>query len=1177
MKDLYKKCVLIVDDVASNRIILRDIFDSDYAVLEAQNGEEALELLRRENDRICVMIIALSLPGVDGYEVLKIMREDETLLPVPIIISADKEKVESQIMALELGADDFIIKPFIPSIVRRRVLNIITRTEALRTVEENRYRMKLLRFFEIDAKTGIYTKGQFCSVTSEKLLLHPEKRYIIIRWDVDHFKLYNDAYGTVSGDNYLSKIGEMYRTKINGMKHILTYGRWEADHFVMCCEKDGLDLEGLFSMIRGYIAENFPDYEFVPRFGIFEIDNPRLDVNLMCDRAYLALKTLKDSFEEYYAYYNGTMLEILIEEQKLIREMKDAIGNEEFEVYFQPQVNYYTGELSGAEALVRWNHPTKGLVQPDQFIPIFERNGAIRQLDEFVLHKICTLLRQWQDEGINISPISVNISRKDIYNPLLCSRIRKIISYYDISPEMLHIEITESAYIEDSEQIIKVVEEFKKDGFTVEMDDFGTGYSSLNFLKDVPVDTVKLDMRFISRGNSSRGGNILSSVVRMAHSMQMEVIAEGVETRQQADYLKSIGCKLMQGYFFAKPMLPESFRSLLKNNAPLVHHSGANAAETRNIMDFLDSSVQSTLLFDSFIGGAAIVEFDGNRLELIRANDRYFKIMKTNSEDYFGDSEIHFINISDDTRDDFISILFETVKTGEEVECEIKRKSNTTEKPLWLHVRARCLSSNKNHHVIYLLIEDITEQRLAKNKDEKLVEAYSVLTNNVPGGMVTIVHNGEHNTVSFNQRTAQMFGYSVKEYGDMIEKDVLTPVHPDDRLRLQNEFMHLKENKAGNFSTHFRHKRKEGGWTRVQFIGEMISGGADTLVSAIIMDAERTELEEKQNGDLEMHSMLLNCLYDELLCGMMLYKKEKNGLKLIRYNMASVSMLGYSDEKLFVQERSSGDGDMEFDEAVQYAFDTVQKVSYEHEVERVSGEKTWIMEVLYPVPFVEDSGLVQRVMYDITAIRVLSGAENKNVSRVEGLKLTGGDNKIAQLVGPIQNAKLINAKDQTAPVEEKDRVTRILTGESAAGIIQNHLKERPKDGFDALLILDLDGFGFVNETLGRVAGDILLGKVALTLKKLFRKDDIVARYKDDQFLVYMRNAMSMECVMKKARAVISALSEIDIVDVGSVQCCVGAVGLRNEDTSVDFLLDNARAALREAKKMGKNCCAAFPN
>ncbi len=1173
MTDLNRKSILLVGN-AADRSVLKNILALNYGLLEAENAEETRTLLHGEGASPCAVIADASGGLASAGEILGAVREDKALAGLPVLVAVSEGDVEAQAQALELGADDYITKPYNASLVLHRLASAVTRAEALLTVEENKHRMKLLRFLEIDAKTGIYTKGQFCSVTAEKLLKYPEKRYLIVRWDVDHFKLYNDAYGTVSGDNYLSKIGEMYRTKISALPNVVSYGHWEADHFVMCCEREGFDAEALFEIIRGYIAENFPDYEFVPRFGLFEIDNPKLDVNLMCDRAYLALKTLKDSFDEYYAYYNGEMLEVLIEEQKLIREMKDAIGNEEFEVYFQPQVNYFTGELSGAEALVRWNHPTKGLIQPDKFIPIFERNGAIRQLDEFVLHKICGLMRQWMDEGIKVSPISVNVSRKDIYNPLLCSRIRKIISFYGISPEMLHIEITESAYIEDSEQIIRVVEQFKSDGFTVEMDDFGTGYSSLNFLKDVPVDTVKLDMRFISRGNSSRGGNILSSVVRMAHSMNMEVIAEGVETRQQADYLKSIGCKLMQGYFFAQPMLSDKFRKMLKSNSSLAHHSAEDVSEAKNVMDFLDSSVQSTLLFNSFIGGAAIVEFDGEKLELIRANDRYFKIMKTDSDSFFNDCEIHFSDISDETRQNFIDLLFETVKTGEEVECEIGRRETPGKKLLWLHLRARCLSSNRNNHVIYLLIEDITEQKLIKRKNDKLIESYSAIANNIPGGMVTVVNDGKRNTINFNPRAAKMLGYSEREFASALDENIFSFIHPDDVSRVKAFFRGMSKTKSGDFDLSFRYMRKNGDWLRVQLIGERMVSGDKILVSAIMLDADRAvsaEIADEADSELQMHNLSLNYLYDELLCGMMLYKREKEGLRLIRHNAAALSMLGYCDEELFLEERGKGDDDAEFAEAVRYALDTVQKVSYEHEVLRSSGEKSWIMEVLYPVPFVEASGLIQRVMYDITAINLLSGSENDSVSRLESLKHIGGEKKLARIAGAIQTAD----RESASVSAEKDRITNILTGDSAALIIQSLLAERSQDGFDAMMIIDLDGFGFVNEILGRVAGDILLGKVAASLKRIFRADDVVARYKGDQFLVYMRDALSMEAVMKKAEMVIKELSEIEIVDVGFVQCCIGAAGVGEGLDSVELLLDSARSALREAKKIGRNCCAAF--
>ena len=256
----------------------------------------------------------------------------------------------------------------------------------------------------------------------------------------------------------------------------------------------------------------------------------------------------------------------IVKEQKLSSEMVEALENGQFEVYYQPQYDYENNSLVGAEALVRWNHPEKGMISPAVFIPMFERNGFITVLDEYVWEKACQDLRKWMDDKEKYIPISVsvNISRIDIYNPNLCKTLKNLVKKYNLNASALKLEITESAYMQSPEQLINVTKDLRANGFIVEMDDFGAGYSSLNILKDVPVDILKLDVNFLSKGeDDSKGGHILSSIIRMAHWLNIPVIAEGVETKEQADYLKSLSCVYMQGYYFSKPLPKNEFEKIL--------------------------------------------------------------------------------------------------------------------------------------------------------------------------------------------------------------------------------------------------------------------------------------------------------------------------------------------------------------------------------------------------------------------------------------------------------------------------------------------------------------------------------------------------------------------------------------------------------------------------------------
>ncbi len=347
----------------------------------------------------------------------------------------------------------------------------------------------------------------------------------------------------------------------------VAYGYLEADHFAACLPADALDIEALVAHARAFLTAHQPGFTFTPRFGAYLVEEADIggDIGSICDKALLALRSLKGKYGEYYKYYDASMRDKLLEEQEIIGEMADALASGQFDIYLQPQYNHATGALVGAEALVRWFHPTKGMIPPGRFIPVFERNGFIAKLDEYVWERACRLLRAWMDEGLSPVPVSVNISRVDIYNPALCDTLVNLLKTYDLPPALLRLEITETAYVDNPSQLIDVVMRLRAAGFYMEMDDFGSGYSSLNSLKDVPVDLVKLDMRFLtSAGYEGRGGVVLSSVVRMMQWLDLGVMAEGVETHSQADYLKSIGCELVQGYLYAKPMAVEAFEKLLR-------------------------------------------------------------------------------------------------------------------------------------------------------------------------------------------------------------------------------------------------------------------------------------------------------------------------------------------------------------------------------------------------------------------------------------------------------------------------------------------------------------------------------------------------------------------------------------------------------------------------------------
>lgn len=295
-------------------------------------------------------------------------------------------------------------------------------------------------------------------------------------------------------------------------------------------------------------------------YGIYRVEDTAIPVSIMCDRALIACSSVKGIYDINFAYYDDKFMQTLRSEQVIIDNMKTALQERQFIVYFQPKYALSAETPAGAEALVRWIHPELGFMPPDSFIPLFEKNGFITDLDIYVWETTCHHIREWIDAGHEPIPISVNVSRADIYNPNLLTILMDMIRKYDLKPELLHLEITETAYTESSEQLINVINQLKAVGFVIEMDDFGSGYSSLNMLSEISIDILKLDRGFIQNETTNvKSKGILNFVMGLAKWLELPVVAESVETKEQIEALKKLGCDYVQGYYYAKPMPKQEF------------------------------------------------------------------------------------------------------------------------------------------------------------------------------------------------------------------------------------------------------------------------------------------------------------------------------------------------------------------------------------------------------------------------------------------------------------------------------------------------------------------------------------------------------------------------------------------------------------------------------------------
>ncbi|MEA4854329.1 MAG: EAL domain-containing protein [Christensenella sp.] len=548
------KTILVVDDNNVNRQILDKILNLEYHILQAANGQAALDILRNNQESISVVLLDIVMPVLDGYEVLRQMREDAFLSKIPVIVASGQDSDDAEIKALSLGANDYIVKPYKPEIIRHRVANTIYLKETSAFVNS----------VQNDTLTGLYGKEYFYMKVGETLRGNPEQKYDLVCFDIERFKLVNDRYGTQIGDELLRHIGQILRNKIQGFGFC---ARLEADEFAcLIPHREYYEKSDFTDSIEKINAlSNMIKLSLILRYGIYTIDDPTVPVDIMCDRADLAKESIKGKYDTYFACYDDSLRQKLLDEQMIVSDMKTALTEGQFRVYFQPKYDLKTEQIAGAEALVRWQHPVKGLLSPAQFIPIFEKNGFIPKLDYYVWEQSCRKLREWKESGNAMVPISVNVSRVDIYDSELPEKVLSLIQKYELAPRNLHLEITESAYMENPEQLIETVSRLKKMGFIIEMDDFGTGYSSLNMLSELPIDVLKLDIRFIQlEAQKSGDRSVLSFIISLAKWMNLKVVAEGTETLEQIKLLQSLGCEYAQGYYYAQPLPQEQFEQHLQ-------------------------------------------------------------------------------------------------------------------------------------------------------------------------------------------------------------------------------------------------------------------------------------------------------------------------------------------------------------------------------------------------------------------------------------------------------------------------------------------------------------------------------------------------------------------------------------------------------------------------------------
>ncbi len=550
--------VLVVDDQEINRDVLGMLLEDYYELIFACDGKEAVRKIEEYQDKLSLIMLDLIMPEMDGFAVLSHVRENENLSRIPVIVlTAEKD---AELRALQMGAADFITKPFdMHEVIRARVARIIELSEG----------RQLISAAEHDKLTMLYSRNFFFEYANRIHLYHPECHMDAVVMNIEQFHTVNELNGREFGDNVLRIIGNEIRTFLAETEGIAS--RIEADQFDIFCKAQD-DYQALLARFQRKVDGVSENVNIRLRMGVMPW---REDVEpiLLFDHARAACSMMRAEYKTHLMIYSEDMRLRELLNQRMLNDLRQAVQERQFMVFYQPKYNVQCDppRLSSAEALIRWKHPELGMISPEDFIPLFESNGQISIVDNYVWAEAARQIAAWREKFGIVIPVSVNISRADVFDPNLVQNLKGLVEENGLDYKSLKLEVTESAYTDNASHLLNVVGRLREIGFEIEMDDFGSGYSSLNMISAMPLDVLKMDMKFIKNiEHNAKDFRLVELVVDIAKYLKVPVVAEGVETESQMKLLKHAECDLVQGYYFSRPLPPEEFEKLILREIEII-------------------------------------------------------------------------------------------------------------------------------------------------------------------------------------------------------------------------------------------------------------------------------------------------------------------------------------------------------------------------------------------------------------------------------------------------------------------------------------------------------------------------------------------------------------------------------------------------------------------------------
>ena len=694
-----KTKILIVDSNPENIAQLTEILSPVYTIITA-SPENAFDLIAKKEEDIATAVFYIK----DAFPIVKQLRSYIPTEKFPVLINTDIDNSELENQLLEIEVTDFLKKPYDKRRVLQRLKTAIKLSQANKAIDE----------LERDELTGLLTRKAFLLKVEQFISHNQDKNFCIIAFDFDNFKSSNSLYGVEKCNEFLAySAKEMMKVMPEGIS-----GRYGGDQYILFYEYDEkVDIERLNRIVK-MILDKAPIPHQIVKMGIYAPIDCELPLVICCDRAFLSISGIKGKYGKDVAFFEENLQNQLLNEQRIIETMERALEESQFQVFYQPKHETITGHIAGAEALVRWNHPEYGFMAPASFIPLFERNGFITKLDAFVLEQVCKDIKRWEQDGLPLVPISVNVSRRDFMEPGCIENQYRIIDEYKVDHSLLHMEVTESLYSENTAVIISQVKKTQDMGFTIEMDDFGSGYSSLGSLSTFPLNILKLDISFVR--NIIKNEIVIENIIKMAHRMGLLTIAEGAETLEQYKILKTLGCDYIQGYYFSKPLSCRDFEAYLMKASVL--SAGSIKLEKKDVEQTVLSEsmlMAANEVAEGIPGGFFSYHADG-ALELISFNTELIKMYGCSSaeefREYVGNSFCGIVHPDDFTRvQRSIGQQITEDNNIDYVEYRIKAKDGTIK---YVKDYGRFVKTKNYGDIFYVFLNDITMEERAKAEAE---------------------------------------------------------------------------------------------------------------------------------------------------------------------------------------------------------------------------------------------------------------------------------------------------------------------------------------------------------------------------------------------------------------------------------------------------------------------------